>query len=116
MENTKKTSLILFLYIIIAIAFGVILWYPRNNSVVIEDTSRYKNQIDSLQRELNSIIRSNDSIDQRIDTIKVNMIETKVKYEKDRNIILNNTPSADKKFFTDYINSNRERLYSDDNY
>ena len=75
------------------------------------NTEIYKIQIDSLQNKLDSLYLVEREVDLKIDTITIEIEKTKIVYEKEHNTILNNTPSEDYKFFTDYINSNRERLY-----
>lgn len=112
MENKTRKTLLISLYIITTIALGVILWDPRSNSVVLDNTSVYINQIDSLQKEIDYVSSMKDSIEQKIDTITIRIIENKVQYEKDRNTILNNTTSEDYVFFTEYIRANRARLDS----
>ena len=94
--------------ILLVIAVGIILWcWPEDNPPV-PDVSKYVEKIDSI-----SILR--DSIDQRIDTIKITIEKTHIQYEKDRNTILSNTTSEDYVFFLDYIRSNQARLDSINN-
>lgn len=101
---------------LIIITLGVILWWcwPRNDPKIPE-VSQYVNKIDSLQSEINSITVLRDSIDQRIDTITITIEKTHIQYEKDRDIILNNTTSEDYMFFLEYIRSNKARLDSINN-
>ena len=102
-------------YIFLIIAVGVILWCcPRGDSPV-PDVSKYINKIDLLQSEIDSITTLQDSIDQRIDTVTITIEKTYIQYEKDRNIILNNTTSEDYMFFLEYIQSNQPRLDSVNN-
>lgn len=102
-------------YILLIIAVGVILWCcPRGDSSV-PDVSKYINKIDSLQSEIDSITTLQDSIDQRIDTVTITIEKAYIQYEKDRNIILNNTTSEDYMFFLEYIQSNQPRLDSINN-
>lgn len=102
-------------YILLIIAVGVILWYcPRGDSPV-PDVSKYINKIDLLQSEIDSITTLRDSIDQRIDTVTITIEKAYIQYEKDRNIILNNTTSEDYMFFLEYIQSNQPRLDSINN-
>lgn len=99
-------------YLLLVIAVGVILWcWPRDDSPV-PDVSEYVNKIDSLQSEIDSIATLRDSVDQRIDTITITIEKTRIKYEKDRNIILDNTTSEDYVFFLEYIRDNKARLDS----
>lgn len=101
--------------ILLIIAVGVILWcWPENNSP-IPDVSEYVNKIDSLQSEIDSIITLRDSIDQRIDTITITIEKAHIRYEENRNTILNNTTSEDYVFFLEYIRNNRTRLDSINN-
>lgn len=98
--------------ILLIIAVGVILWcWPESDSSV-PDVSEYVNKIDSLQSEIDSITTLRDSIDQRIDTITITIKKTHIRYEEDRNTILNNTTSKDYVFFLEYIRNNRTRLDS----
>lgn len=98
--------------ILLIIAVGVILWcWPESDSSV-PDVSEYVNKIDSLQSEIDSITTLRDSIDQRIDTITITIEKTHIRYEEDRNTILNNTTSEDYVFFLEYIRNNRTRLDS----
>ena len=104
-----------YIFLIIALV-GIIFWtYPRGDSSPTPNVSIYVNKIDSLQSEIDSITTLQDSIDQRIDTVTITIEKTYIQYEKDRNIILNNTTSEDYMFFLKYIQSNQPRLDSVNN-
>ena len=102
--------------ILLVIAVGIILWccWPKDDPSV-PDVSKYVEKIDSLQFQIDSISTLRDSVDQRIDTVTITIKKTHIRYEKDRNTILNNTTSEDYVFFLDYIRSNKARLDSINN-
>ena len=104
-------------YILLIIALiGIIFWtYPRGDSSPI-GVNVYINKIDSLQSEIDSITTLRDSIDRRIDTVTVTIEKTHIQYEKDYTTIINNTTSKDYVFFLEYIQSNKARLDSINNF
>ena len=105
-------------YILLIIALiGIIFWsYPRGDSSPTPDVSIYVNKIDSLQSEIDSITTLRDSIDRRIDTVIVTIEKNHIQYEKDYTTIMNNTTSEDYVFFLEYIQSNKARLDSINNF
>ena len=76
--------------ILLVIAVGIILWccWPKDDPAV-PDVSEYVEKIDSLQFQIDSISTLRDSVDQRIDTVTITIEKTHIRYEKDRNTILN---------------------------
>ena len=74
-------------------------------------TSTYK--IDSLEHVIDSLQVKRDSIKSNIDTVKIILNNTEEKYEKDRDIILNNSVTDDYIFFTNYLERFCNRNNSD---
>lgn len=96
--------------IVICIVF--IFWrFPKNQDIVSD-----KEEIDRLQSKIDSLTNLKDSIDYRIDTVTIAIKETKIQYEKNRNTIINNNTSEDYKFFCEYLNRNKSRLDSINNF
>lgn len=56
-----------------------------------------------------------DSIQHEIDTVYQEIKDVKIKYVKERDVIVNNTMSDDYVFFTRYLAKNKQRLDSIDN-
>lgn len=112
MVKESKFGLNIFFLLFVVVVFFV--GYKIGKSSNKESYNEiYKTQIDSLQNKIDSLYNVEKEVDLQIDTITIELEKTKIVYEKERNTILNNTPSEDFGFFTNYINSNRERLYSD---
>lgn len=110
MDEKLNFGLIIFLIIFAVFVFFIGYEVARNPNK--GSSTIYQMQIDSLQNKLDSLYDVEKEVDLRIDTITIEIEKTKIEYEKRRDTILNNTPSDDYKFFTNYINSNRERLYN----
>ena len=108
-ESNIGLNIFICIFIIIIFFLGFFIGRKPNKEY---NNEIYKTQIDSLQNKLDSLYNIEKKVDLRIDTITIEIEKTKIEYEEERNIIFNNTPSEDKQFFTDYINSNRERLYN----
>ena len=111
MDKNSNSRLIIFIGVFIALAYfiGFKIGKDTNKEISFEI---YQTQIDSLQNKIDSLYLVEKEVDLQIDTITIEIEKTKIIYEKERNTILNNTPSEDYRFFTNYINSNRERLYN----
>lgn len=110
MAKESNIGLNIFIIIWILLIFFLGFFLGRTNNKEY-NPEIYKTQIDSLQNKLDSLYNIEKEVDLRIDTITIELEKTKIKYEKEHNTILNNTPSEDYRFFTEYIDSNRERLY-----
>lgn len=109
----KESNIGLSIFLIFFYVFIFFIGYEVGKSPNEESyNDTYKTQIDSLQNKLDSLYDVEKKVDLKIDTITIEIEKVKIEYEEKYNTILNNTPSEDYKFFTDYINSNRERLYN----
>ena len=98
MQN--KVSLIIIIVLLVVIA--CLYFQDRQSpSLVIDNT-------DTLY-----VVR--DSINREIDTVNMIIEKVQIKYETDRNTIINNNTSDDYLFFLQYINSNSARLDSINN-
>lgn len=95
--------------IIICSIIGFLWWinYSSDKSITINEQ-----YIQYLEGQLDSLKTLEKEVELKIDTVTIEIEKVKIEYEERHNTILNNTPSEDYKFFTDYINSNRERLYT----
>lgn len=108
----KKSKFGLILSILNLIVIGFLCWKCYKYSTSIQESNEINKQyIEYLENKVDSLSKVEKEIDLQIDTITVTIEKTKIKYEKEHNTILNNTPSEDYRFFTEYIDSNRERLY-----
>lgn len=97
----KIWKVILTISIAINLVLGVILLDKPNTSLT--DSEVYIKRIDSLELVLDSLNIRRDSIKERIDTVEILLDKIIVKYEKDRNIIINNSVIDDYLFFTEYL-------------
>ena len=91
----KKVWIII---ILIYIATILLLIFLPNRLSVSDDVIINSSEIDSIY-----II--NDSISVEIDTIYIQIKETKIEYEKDYNTIITNNMCEDYIFFSDYLKS-----------
>lgn len=98
--QSKTLSIIVIILLTVVIVF---LYFQERQSppLIIDNT-------DTLY-----IVR--DSINREIDTINTIIEKVQIKYETDRNTIINNNTSDDYLFFLQYINNNSARLDSINN-
>ena len=112
-ESTRRIGRLIpiLLWLIFMFLLGFLVGEKKSPKESLTD----KQYIEYLESQLDSLSNLEKEIDLQIDTITVEIEKVKIKYEKEHNIILNNTPSEDYEFFTNYINSNRERFCFDIN-
>ena len=107
-------EVILILSIITNVALGYILY--SNSSKVESNSEEFIAKIDSLELELSNLEVKRDSINKEIDTVFVKLTVIEKEYEEKYVNILSNSTSDDYVFFTDYLERNKERLDSINNF
>lgn len=113
MNRIKEVTLILS--IIINIVLGYIL-YSRNRIEKEPNPTILIEKIDSLELKLAEIRTKRDSINKDIDTVFIKLKVVEKQYEKKYNDILTNSTSEDYVFFTNYLEQNRARFDSINNF
>lgn len=108
MQRSKK------LFIVISILLNIFLCYKfyQNNRIINNSTLK----IDSLESKINNIKIKRDSVYKEIDTVYVKLNFVKKEYEKIHDSILSNSTSQDYIFFTSYIEQNKLRFDSLNNF
>lgn len=99
----KVINIAFILSIILNLILGSILL--KNNVTV--DSEEYLSKIDSLESIITDLHNRKDSIRLEIDTVYSELKEVQIKYEKDSNIIINNSILDDYYFFTRYLENYR---------
>lgn len=89
---------------ILFVGFAIGLEHAKKESGELIDSSP--------DSKIDSILVNRDSILERVDTLYIELENNNKQYEKDLDIIINNSPSADLSFFKDYLDANRARLDS----
>lgn len=112
MQRIKE--IILILSIITNVVLGYILY--SNSSKAESDSKEFIAKIDSLELELSNIEVKRDSVNKKIDTVFVKLTVIEKEYEKKYINILSNSTGDDYVFFTDYLERNKERLDSINNF
>ena len=107
-------EVILILSIITNVALGYILY--SNSSKVESNSEEFIAKIDSLDLELSNLEVKRDSVNKEIDTVFVKLTVIEKEYEEKYIDILSNSTSDDYVFFTDYLERNKERLDSINNF
>lgn len=107
-------EIILILSLIANIVLGCILCF--RSSTVNSNSNIFIAQIDSLESELAKIRIKRDSVNKEIDTVYVKLKVVEKQYEEKYNNILSNSTSDDYVFFTDYLERNKARLDSINNF
>ena len=107
-------EVILILSIITNVALGYILY--SNSSKVESNSEEFIAKIDSLELELSNLEVKRDSVNKEIDTVFVKLTAIEKEYEEKYINILSNSTSDDYVFFTDYLERNKERLDSINNF
>lgn len=106
----KVWKVIFIISITINLVLGFILLSGPNTHYT--NSKEYIEKIDSLELVINSLNLKRDSIKERIDTVEISLNRVNTSYEKDRNIIINNSVSDDYFFFSEYLKRNRKRFDS----
>lgn len=112
MQRIKE--IILILSIITNVALGYILYSSSNK--VESNSGEFIAKIDSLELELSNLEVKQDSVNKEIDTVFVKLTVIEKEYEEKYINILSNSTSDDYVFFTDYLERNKERLDSINNF
>ena len=107
-------EVILILSLITNVALGYILY--SNSSKVEPNSEEFIAKIDSLELELSNLEVKRDSVNKEIDTVFVKLTVIEKEYEEKYINILSNSTSDDYVFFTDYLERNKERLDSINNF
>lgn len=112
MQRIKEV--IFILSIITNVALGYILY--SNSSKVESNSEEFIAKIDSLELELSNLEVKRGSVNKEIDTVFVKLTAIEKEYEEKYINILSNSTSDDYVFFTDYLERNKERLDSINNF
>ena len=112
MQRIKEV--IFILSIITNVALGYILY--SNSSKVESNSEEFIAKIDSLELELSNLEVKRDSVNKEIDTVFVKLTAIEKEYEEKYINILSNSTSDAYVFFTDYLERNKERLDSINNF
>ena len=112
MQRIKEV--IFILSIITNVALGYVLY--SNSSKVESNSEEFIAKIDSLELELSNLEVKRDSVNKEIDTVFVKLTAIEKEYEEKYINILSNSTSDDYVFFTDYLERNKERLDSINNF
>lgn len=112
MQRIKE--IILILSIITNVALGYILY--SSSSKVESNSEEFIAKIDSLELELSNLEVKRDSVNKEIDTVFVKLTVIEKEYEEKYINILSNSTGDDYVFFTDYLERNKERLDSINNF
>lgn len=112
MQRIKEV--IFILSIITNVALGYILY--SNSSKVESNSEEFIAKIDSLELELSNLEVKRDSVNKEIDTVFIKLTAIEKEYEEKYINILSNSTSDDYVFFTDYLERNKERLDSINNF
>lgn len=108
MSNIIKTILIIIGIVVLFLCYKAC----TSNSKIVFDPKEYIEKIDSLNHTIDILQTKKDSVQERIDTVVIKIKENSDKHEKIANYIVNNTPSDDYLFFSEYIRDNSARLDS----
>jgi peptidoglycan hydrolase CwlO-like protein len=106
----KKALSIAIIIIGLLLVYILCNWYYTHKTNA--DSIDYVEQIDSIESALDDLQVKKDSTNSQIEAIVIKIKENSDKYEKVSNTIINNTPTDDYLFFSNYINSNKSRLDS----
>lgn len=109
----KTSKILLILLVVVSVILSLFIYNSCNKKeVIIDDTDKIIETIDSLQIVDDNLQLQKDSIRERIDTVIKKIKENSDKHEKIANDIIINSPSDDYLFFSEYIRVNKERLDS----
>lgn len=85
-----------------AVIIGV-TWFTKEPASIIPDDTQYEQVIDSLNKEVNKLVVTNDSLQLVIDTAKAKVEVINHWYEKTFVDITNQSIADDVRFFADYV-------------
>lgn len=108
MSNIIKTILIIIGIVALFFCYKAC----TTDSKIVFDPKEYIEKIDSLNKTIKVLESKKDSVQERVDTVVVKIKENSDKHEKMANTVVNNAPSDDYLFFSEYIRDNSERLDS----
>lgn len=106
----KKILIILAVVLGAGICFYIYKICTTERIVIVEKEIIKK--IDSLENTNTVLQEKKDSVTERIDTVVSKIKDNKTKHEEIANTVVHNDMSADYEFFSEYIESNRQRLDS----
>lgn len=101
--------------LLLVIGIVALIWIYKactSDNKIVFDPKEYIEKIDSLNKTIKVLESKKDSIQERVDTVVVKIKENSDKHEKMANIVVNNAPSDDYLFFSEYIRNNSTRLDS----
>lgn len=107
---TKTGWIILSVSLVLNVVLGWLLFTRNKDPIKVPTTVvKYVERIDSLNSELDTIKEHRDQVKKSIDTVYIELENTKVTYEKACSTIVNNTTSDDLLFFREYLRRNAAR-------
>jgi chromosome segregation ATPase len=110
MINNKQNILL----ILIIVLSG---WNIFTNSKIKTDVKSYKDKIESLQTEIDSVQKFNKGIDIKIDSVKGNVVKiTKEIHQIDNNITIIKKQTDEKVNSVDTLNANELELFFTNRY
>ena len=111
---SKGKEIIFLISLGINLILGYLL-YSRPQKVN-SDSEQFIMRIDSLESELTILQKDKVKIEEKIDTVFVELKSTNKEYVKACDSIIANSPTDDYRFFIDYLERNRARLNSINNF
>lgn len=111
---SKRWKVILSISLAINLALGYLLY--NEPAPVSSDSEQYIAKIDSLESELTSIQERRDEVKKEIDTIFVQLKTVDKEYAEACDRVIANSPDDDYCFFVEYLERNRARLDSINNF
>lgn len=111
---SKGWKIILFISLAVNLALGYFL-YSKSAPVSL-DSEQYVAKIDSLESELTFIQEHRDKVKEEIDTVYVQLQNVDKEYVETRNRVIANSLDDDYCFFIEYLERNRARLDSINNF
>ena len=102
----------------VSLAVNLILGYLLYNrpTHTSSDPKEFVERIDSLESELVSIQERRDEVKEEIDTVYILLKNVDKEYAEARDHIIANSLDDDYSFFVEYLERNRARLDSIDNF
>lgn len=85
-----------------AVVIGV-AWFTKEPASVVPDNTQYEQVIDSLNKEVNKLVVTNDSLQLVVDAAKAKVEVINHWYEKTLIDVTNQSIADDVRFFADYV-------------
>ena len=111
---SKGWKIILSISLAVNLALGYLLC--SKPALINSDSEQYVAKIDSLESELISIQERRDEVKEEIDTVYIQLKNVDKEYAKAVDRVIANSPDDDYCFFVEYLERNRARLDSINNF